>query len=66
MKMPGFTADASLSKTKAGYQRACISRTPRSSGEFLPQLSYWYYCDDSGCYTCSHWGCRPIGPIKQA
>jgi hypothetical protein len=65
MSMPGFTADASFSNESKGYQAPRTSRTPRTSGKFLPQFSYWYYCDEWGCYTCTNWGCRKIGPIPR-
>jgi hypothetical protein len=64
MRMPGFTAETSFANTNRGYQTARSSRTPRTSGEFLPQFMYWSYCNNSGCYTCTPWGCQklPGGP----
>lgn len=66
MRMPAFTAEASLYKTSERYQTTRTSAKLIKGGELLPQFAHWYYCDDYGCYICTPWGCSRIGPIMRA
>jgi hypothetical protein len=63
MRMPRFTAEASLYKTSENYQMARTSSALTNGGELLPQLYWWHYCDAWGCYICTDlWGCTRTGP----
>ncbi len=66
MNMPGFTAEASLSKEAGRYQIASASYEGFENARILPQLgvvnppiypdprSCHWICDDDGCfYYCS-------------
>lgn len=65
MNLPGFTAEAALHKTTECYQMTRTSATLTNGGELVPQFAHWSYCDESGCYICTPWGCRRIGPITR-
>lgn len=61
MKTPGFTAEVSLYKTSENHRTTQNSSTKTNGGEVLPQFAHWTYCDPSGCYSCTQWGCIRIG-----
>jgi hypothetical protein len=50
MKIPGFTADASLGKANMGYLRVATSRSSTRSGEVVPQQTH-AYCFYGGHYA---------------
>jgi hypothetical protein len=63
MNMPGFAADASLEENRMSMPYHLTSNPAVAhGGGVMPQFGHWSYCDESGCYVCSDWGCRRIGP----
>ena len=46
MKMPGFTAEASLSRRRTGYRMEKVPMVNAAS-VVIPQLSCWRVCYDS-------------------
>ena len=68
MKVPGFTAEASLIRTKQAFRLSSSNAVPGRQPQIGPQLGFGgggigvtYPPGDDDCYCCTSWVRCPCG-----